>query len=138
MIFITNYQHEKCKNVELSHEGPVLVEKSGYITLKKQIEQLLDAGENLHDARLKNYAYTDYVDIDQAVVPPSSQPNFDLVDAQREYDAALRRITEARQKAAQTNKEPLKTQEPTKVEPKAGETSPPQPGATSSAATELK
>lgn len=115
MIFITQYQHEKTANVEKSHEGKRLVEDAGYITIKKQIELLVQSGERLAQARLENYDYRDDVDIDEVVLPLSRSPNFDLVDAKHEYDSAIQRIKAAQENASQTSKEAPPTDEATQL-----------------------
>lgn len=75
------------------NDGPELVETQGYVPAKKQIEDMIYAGERLAAARSEAYDYASQDMDDGVTMDPTRSPGFDLADA-----AVLRRQAESRLK----------------------------------------
>jgi len=76
---------------EMSDED--LVETSGYIPAKIQIENLIMAGRRLDVYREEMYDYPDGLsDDDNPILDPTRKGNYDLVDAQNDMENLKKRI----------------------------------------------
>ena len=80
--------------------GPRIVEVSGYIPTKVQVENMLIAGQRLNEFRREQYDYSDGDSVPDDVVPdPTRNPEFDLADATRLSRAANERLDQAKKEA---------------------------------------
>ena len=106
---MTNYvRPERRKEVG---GGPRIVEASGYIPTKIQVENMLLAGQRLNEYRREQYDYSEGDSVPDDVVPdPTRSPEFDLADATRIGRAAKERL-EASAKEAKEAKEKLEVQD---------------------------
>lgn len=85
-------QYTKYKRPEKVYEktgGKVLVETSGYVTVKQRIEAMINAGLQLKISR-GQYDFNEGEEIDEGFNDPTRNTDFDLVDA----DNTLRGIDE--------------------------------------------
>ena len=83
MKFFTKYERPEKENVE-KNSGELLVEKGGYIPMKRQIEQFMQSGERLAAARKAmtvGYDFGPGEDVDENYYDPTREPGFDLADA---------------------------------------------------------
>lgn len=80
--------------------GPRIVEASGYIPTKVQVENMMIAGQRLNDYRREQYDYSEGDSVPDDVVPdPTRNPEFDLADATRLGREANARIDKAKKEA---------------------------------------
>lgn len=95
---MTNYiRPERRKEVG---GGPRIVEASGYIPTKIQVENMLLAGQRLNEYRKEQYDYSDGDSVPDDVVPdPTRSPGFDLADATRLGRDARARLDRAKEEA---------------------------------------
>jgi len=75
MQFQTQYNHKKTPPTK--NRGGSLVEKTGYISLEKQIERLMLSGQNLERARHEMYQGTDL----EQPLDPNLNPKMEILDA---------------------------------------------------------
>ena len=83
MKFYTQFERPEKVNVE-KNSGELLVEKGGYIPMKRQIEQFMTSGERLANARKAmslGYDFAPGEDVDENYYDPTREPGFDLADA---------------------------------------------------------
>lgn len=80
MKFYTAYVRPEKKNFEFD-SGRVLVERTGYIPAKIQIENLILAGQRLADYRREKYDFEPGSKEDFNYHDPTRDPNFDMSDA---------------------------------------------------------
>ena len=83
MKFYTQFERPEKVNVE-KNSGELLVEKGGYIPMKRQIEQFMQSGERLASARKAmslGYDFAPGEDVDENYYDPTREPGFDLADA---------------------------------------------------------
>jgi len=106
---MTNYKRpERRKEVG---GGPRIVEASGYIPTKVQVENMLIAGQRLNEYRREQYDFTGDSDIPDDVTPdPTRSPEFDLADATRIGRAANERLNKAN-KEIEASKKKLEVQD---------------------------
>lgn len=108
MQFQTQYTHKS--SPPENNSGKTLVERAGYISAQKRIENMILAGQRLVDYRKSQFDFEgDKIDFD--FDDPTRNPNFDMADAsqlkyQAEANLAANRI--ARAKKAELDKEALK------------------------------
>lgn len=95
---MTNYlRPERRKEVG---GGPRIVEASGYIPTKIQVENMLIAGQRLNEYRREQYDFSEGDSVPDDVVPdPTRDPQFDLADATRLGRDAKARLDEAKKEA---------------------------------------
>lgn len=95
---MTNYlRPERRKEVG---GGPSIVEVSGYIPTKIQVENMLIAGQRLNEYRREQYDYSEGDSVPDDIVPdPTRNPEFDLADATRLGRAATERLIQAKKEA---------------------------------------
>ena len=80
--------------------GPRIVEASGYIPTKVQVENMLIAGQRLNEFRREQYDYSaDDSRPDDIDPDPTRNPEFDLADATRLGRAAIERLIQAKKEA---------------------------------------
>nr|WAE43602.1 MAG: hypothetical protein [Microviridae sp.] len=79
------------------NSGELITEQAGYIPPKKQIEDMILAGQRLNESRA-SYDWDDEEDIDESASDPTRSPNFDLADATQQGFAVDARL-KASQKA---------------------------------------
>ena len=107
MQFQTQYTH-KSSPPEIN-SGKTLVERAGYISAQKRIENMILAGQRLVDYRKSQFDFDgDKIDFD--FDDPTRNPNFDMADAsQLKYQAEANLAeSRARAKKAELDKEALK------------------------------
>lgn len=83
MKFYTQFDRPEKVDVE-KNSGELLVEKGGYIPMKRQIEQFMQSGERLASARIAmslGYDFAPGEDVDENYYDPTREPGFDLADA---------------------------------------------------------
>lgn len=61
--------------------GKNFTETAGYVSTKRRIEEMIQAGERLVQARQEQFDFMDEVDMDEQDPDPTRQPGFDLADA---------------------------------------------------------
>ena len=107
MQFQTQYTH-KSSPPEIN-SGKTLVERAGYISAQKRIENMILAGQRLVDYRKSQFDFEgDKIDFD--FDDPTRNPNFDMADAsQLKYQAEANLAeSRARAKKAELDKEAVK------------------------------
>lgn len=106
MIFQTPYT--KQASVPEVGSPEILVERSGYISPQKQIENMILAGHRLRDYRASQFDFPDENSIDLRISDPTRSANFDMADATQIQLSAEERIRqlEAELKASQIAQEP--------------------------------
>jgi len=104
MQFQTQYTHKS--SPPETNSGKTLVERAGYISAQKRIENMILAGQRLVDYRKSQFDFEgDKIDFD--FNDPTRNPNFDMADAsQLKYQAEANLA--ARAKKAELDKEALK------------------------------
>ncbi|MEM4391963.1 MAG: hypothetical protein QXG67_04170 [Candidatus Nitrosotenuis sp.] len=83
MKFYTQFERPEKVDVE-KNSGELLVEKGGYIPMKRQIEQFMSSGERLASARKVmslGYDFAPGENVDENYYDPTREPGFDLADA---------------------------------------------------------
>ena len=100
---MTNYKRpERRKEVG---GGPRIVEASGYIPTKIQVENMLLAGQRLNEYRKEQYDFSDGDSVPDDVVPdPTRDSRFDLADATRLGRAAIGRLKDAEKEIKEAKK----------------------------------
>lgn len=91
MKFNTKYNYEKYSQPE-KNSGETLVEKAGYISAQKRIENMILAGQRLVDYRKSQFDFPDG-EIDEDFNDPTRVKSFDLAEAtelQLRTDASLK------------------------------------------------
>lgn len=112
MQFQTQYTH-KSSPPEIN-SGKTLVERAGYISAQKRIENMILAGQRLVDYRKSQFDFEgDKIDLD--FTDPTRDPNFDMADAFQHDLEIQSRI--ARAKKAELDKEALKASQEAQNEP---------------------
>lgn len=101
-MFTHNYQKERYKSAPERNSGQRLVEKQGYISAQKRIENLMLAGRRLDIARKEQYDFPDGV-IDENAYDPTRRPDYDLAEATQD-SFRLERALKARQTAQEAQK----------------------------------
>ena len=107
MQFQTQYTH-KSSPPEIN-SGKSLVERAGYISAQKRIENMILAGQRLVDYRKSQFDFEgDKIDFD--FDDPTRNPNFDMDDASQLKLQAEANLAEsrARAKRQELDKEALK------------------------------
>lgn len=94
---VKRYEYVPPKGEE--NDGELLVETAGYIPADVKIESMIDAGRRLMDFRA-GYEFQDGEEIPDDYLDNTRNPNYDLADAQADYDAALANLQAAKAKAA--------------------------------------
>ena len=80
--------------------GPRIVEASGYIPTKVQVENMLIAGQRLNEYRREQYDFSGDEEIPDDVKPdPTRNPEFDLADATRIGRIANENLVKAQKEA---------------------------------------
>lgn len=95
MQFNTHYKRER-QSPEMN-SGELLLEKAGYITAQQKIENLINAGARLIQARKDAYDFPDGK-IDKTYDDPTRKKNFDMAEAFQLREATRHRL-EASQNA---------------------------------------
>lgn len=91
---MTNYKRPESRK-EVGG-GPRIVEASGYIPTKIQVENMLIAGQRLNEYRREQYDYSEGDSVPDDVRPdPTRNPEFDLADATRLGREAKARLDKA-------------------------------------------
>lgn len=90
------------------YKGKSITDRAGYITLKQQIESVLNAGRRLEDHRRGNpvFDFMPGTNIDPNFDDPTRAPGFDSVDAHilsREVNANLEQQLKEAQNAKNNN-----------------------------------
>lgn len=78
MVFQTHYTHKSDPPEVNSGISPV--EKNGYISAQKRIENLILAGQRLIESRKQQFDFIGN-EIDEDFYDPTRDPNFDMADA---------------------------------------------------------
>lgn len=79
-MFTHNYQKGRYKSKPETNNGKRLVEKQGYISAQKRIENLMLAGQRLNIARKEQFDFPDG-NIDENVYDPTRRKDYDLAEA---------------------------------------------------------
>lgn len=79
-MFTHNYQKGRYKSKPETNNGQRLVEKQGYISAQKRIENLMLAGQRLNIARKEQFDFPDG-NIDENVYDPTRRKDYDLAEA---------------------------------------------------------
>lgn len=101
MLFNTKYNYVKHSKPEVN-SGKTLVEKAGYLSAQKRIENMILAGQRLVDYRKAQYDFPEG-EIKEDFEDPTRAKNFDLAEATQ-----LQLRTEASLKARQKQQEALR------------------------------
>lgn len=116
---INLHKNRNKTQLEKSHSG-TQVETRGYIPKRKKIEQLIEAGQRLVEARAENYSYNSETPDEECQVDPTASAGFDraeasqiLMDLKRKSEENLRkmeaeRAAKAAHEAAEKAAEALK------------------------------
>lgn len=103
MKFFTKY-NRPVKTPE-KNSGQIIVERAGYVSAKKRIEDMIDAGQRLVDYRKSEFDFPDGKDT--GFNDPTRNSNFDLVDAHHLLDQI-----ESKKKQEKKPEEKVKQEKP--------------------------
>nr|QJB21690.1 MAG: hypothetical protein [Microvirus sp.] len=103
-MFLTAYNRKPGKGEE--NTGPVLVERAGYISPQKQVENLILAGKRLQAFRMENseYDFQPGQVVDEDFTDPTRSTGFDLADAAVLAMGASKRLSDARKATEKASK----------------------------------
>lgn len=79
MNFKTNYTRIPTDGE--SNNGEILVETAGYITTQKRIENIINAGMRLQQARKEQFDFPAGTEVDESFIDPTRKPGYDMADA---------------------------------------------------------
>lgn len=102
-VFITssNYRNGKDFQIEKKYK-PILdnsnvTEQAGYMSVKQRVENLIDAGIRLKEARMSNFDFPQGTPVDENFEDPTRSKNYDISDATQDALMATANIEKARQ-----------------------------------------
>jgi len=76
-----NTPYDRIRSEKIQDAGEKIVETSGYIPAKEQVEMLMRAGANLNAWRKEQYDFARKEDVDDNWEDVTRRPNFDRADA---------------------------------------------------------
>lgn len=117
MTFQTHFTHKSSPPEKNS--GITIVERAGYISAQKRIENMILAGQRLVEYRKQQFDF-DGNEIDEDFQDPTRNPNFDMADASQMQIALQERFKQAKKKPVEPLEEPIT---------KGSQAAPDQPGA---------
>lgn len=89
--------HYKRQSVSLEvNSGELITETAGYLPAKRQIENLMSAGQRLQACRREQF---DFDGNEQIGYDPTRQPNYDMADASMSLTALWERERERKEQA---------------------------------------
>lgn len=113
-MYMHQYLKERFKDKPEENSGESLVEKAGYVSAQKRIENLILAGHRLQEYRKSQFDFESEQELDEDFSDPTRAKNFDLADGfQLEYYTnqklkAQERAIKASQKAQEASDKALK------------------------------
>lgn len=105
-----NRKYNRQKAVPEKNSGKTKVETAGYVSPKRRIEALINAGMRLETSRRENYDFPDGK-IDKDFYDPTRRKDYDMVDAFQDQQAIKARI-----KASQTAQEARRETDSAKID----------------------
>lgn len=101
MKFYTQY--DVPDKFEEKNSGEIIVESAGYVPSKVMIENMMFAGRALDEARMNSGYDSDEEAIDN--YDPTTEPDYDIVDAHQDGLAVDQRLREQKEAAERSAKE---------------------------------
>jgi len=96
--FYTGYFRPEEREQEVN-DGPVMVEKAGYVPMKQRVEALMIAGRRLEQIGPERYDFGDPDQVDDDMqIDPTRKGDFDMVDAQNMIAELQERMEERHRK----------------------------------------
>lgn len=95
------------KKIGEINEGPRLVETAGYMTAQQRIENIIDAGERLVQARKEAYDFPPGEKVDENYIDKTRTAGYDYFDAHEDLQTVEERIENGKK----NKKEEIKSEE---------------------------